>query len=158
MIVCIAPPRTAGSLEIQGTVEVEVTVNGLDYTSSKVQFEYYTECDRGYYCPGLTPLSCPNGTSCEFNDMFNFTRCFPGTFQPRGGQATCLPCPVGYICPDHGLSKPVICPAGFVCDLRGLRTLLTPCPPGHYCLRAQKQLTCTVLTSDRASQFRGPGP
>ena len=115
MIVAMAPSRTAGSLEIQGTVEVEVTVNGLDYTSSKVQFEYYTECDRSYYCPGLTPLSCPNGTSCEFNDMFQLHSLLPRNVSAARRRATCLPCPVGYICPDHGLSEACNLPSWPAC-------------------------------------------
>ena len=142
---CPAPSRTAGTLEIMSTAHVEVTNNGMDYTDSRVAFEYYTECDDGYYCPGLTPSLCPNGTVCTHAGGFNFTRCFPGTFQPRAGQRACVDCPVGYICPDHGMVKPVLCPAGYVCDVRGLRTPLNSCPEGHYCLPGTKTASVTAF-------------
>ena len=97
LVVCIAPSRTAGSLEIGGLAAVEVSNNGLDFSESRVTFEYYTKCDRGWYCPGLTPQLCPNGTMCPLTDSVNFTRCAPGTFQPRAGQLSCVTCPVGFI-------------------------------------------------------------
>ena len=48
IVVCPAPSRTAGSLNIQGTVAIEVTSNGIDYTDSEVEFEYYVEADVGW--------------------------------------------------------------------------------------------------------------
>ena len=43
--------------------------------------------------------------------------CPPGYFQPEG-QQDCAICPVGYICPDLGLSRPLVCPAGAICDIK----------------------------------------
>ena len=39
VLVCPAPSRTAGGLNIQGSVTVEVTSNGIDYTDSEVRLE-----------------------------------------------------------------------------------------------------------------------
>jgi hypothetical protein len=134
LVVCMTPERFAGPSQYSKTVVVEVTNNGLDYTDSRIVFEFYDRCQPGYYCPGLAPLPCPNGTLCAGSNNFNFTLCSPGTFQPRTRQVECLLCPVGFYCPDFGLFKPVVCPAGYVCDTLGLRTPVTPCPPGHFCL------------------------
>ena len=38
-------------------VTVEVTSNGIDYTDSEVQFEYYVEADMGYVEFPSTPSS-----------------------------------------------------------------------------------------------------
>jgi len=158
VVVCMAPQRFAGPSEFAAQVVVDVSirkndklilgfitlmtvvciwqvsVNGLDYTDDRVVFDYYDRCLEGYYCPGLLPLPCPNGTYCSGKNNFNFTLCYPGSFQPQSGSWSCLPCPVGYVCPDFGMSKPLLCPAGYVCDKQGLRMPVTPCPPGHFCL------------------------
>lgn len=147
--------KQKGTLEIANAVTVEVTNNGLDYTDSLVPFEYYAECDRGYYCPGLTPLLCPNGTFCPHQGGVNFTQCFPGTFQPRAGQLRCIPCPTGFICPDHGLAKPILCPAGFVCDVSGLRTPATPCPSGHFCLPGTKTANVDAFVENASASADG---
>ena len=62
----------------------------------------------------------------------------PSPPQPKEGQAQCLPCPVGFICPDLGMAKPLVCPAGQICDALGLRSPSQACPPGHYCLNGTK--------------------
>ncbi|CAN0054030.1 unnamed protein product, partial [Heterosigma akashiwo] len=138
LLVCHAPSHAANFHRPYGAVNVEVSNNGLDWTSAGLTLEYYAECDRGSYCPGLFPQLCPNGTMCPRSDMHNFTLCAPGSFQPQAGQTACLPCPVGYFCPDHGLSAPLLCTAGFVCDALGLVTPVTPCPRGHFCLPGTK--------------------
>jgi hypothetical protein len=138
LVTCIAPSRVAGSIEVVISVPTEVTNNGLDYTNSGVLFEYLPSCIKGSYCSNLGIMACPNGTSCSDPHQFNFTRCEPGTFQPRTGQRACLICPVGFYCPDFGLTKPLLCPAGRVCDAQGLRTPVKPCRAGHYCLPGTK--------------------
>ena len=137
-IICLAPsPLGRPELHSLLNVPVEVTVNGLDYSQSGVEFKYTQPCDLGFFCPGMTRQLCPNGTYCPINSL-NFTLCEPGTFQPKEGQSGCLLCPVGYICPDFGMSRPVNCPAGFVCDVMGLRSSVKLCPLGCYCLNGTK--------------------
>ena len=127
IVLCIAPPQAAGS------VFLEVTTNGEDYSSDRLVF-YYGTCRTGYYCPTGEPLPCPRGAYCAGTANFNFTVCPPGTYQPQVAQAGCLPSPVGYIVPDFGTVYPRLCPRGFVCDVMGLSTPAMPCPPGHFCL------------------------
>tara|TARA_B110000208_G_scaffold188726_1_gene248922 strand:+ start:355 stop:3567 length:3213 start_codon:yes stop_codon:yes gene_type:complete len=141
LVVCTAPSKVVG-YGINATrlqrVNVDVSNNGLDYSASHVKFEYHLECPKANYCPHLDMLQTPNGTTSSNPGEFNFTLCEPGTFQPRQGQQRCLQCPIGYICPDFGLSKPIICPAGFVCNKQGLRSAVSRCPSGHYCLQGTK--------------------
>ena len=141
LVVCQVPSRVVGygiNATREETVNIDVSNNGLDYSSSHVKFRYLLECPVGNYCPHLEMLATPNGTASASSGEFNFTVCEPGTFQPRIGQPRCLECPVGYICPDFGLSKPIICPAGFVCDKQGLKNAAVMCPSGHYCMQGTK--------------------
>jgi hypothetical protein len=155
LLACLAPSRSAGLAEFaKSSVVVEVSNNGLDYSDSRVTFDFYDRCRPGFYCPGLVPLPCPNGTACPGSVGLNFTLCSPGTFQPRSQQVSCLPCPVGYYCPDFGLSKPVLCPAGYVCDTTGLQTPVTPCPPGHFCLPGKHKHTVALGLRDGESHSR----
>jgi hypothetical protein len=133
LVLCISPSRVAGFIDQTPVVAVEVANNGVDFSASGVKYTYTRACAPGFFCPYLQHIPCPNGTFCDGNDRFNFTLCAPGTFQPRAGQVACLTCPVGYQCPDFGMSKPEPCPAGFVCDTLGLRHAVTLCPRGHFC-------------------------
>jgi hypothetical protein len=134
-----SPPRSS-------TVTVDVTNNGLDFTQSGMTLTYVSqgrEGRKGVFRFGPSNLLlCPNGTMCETSLLggvrTNFTMCWPGTFQPRIGQAQCLPCPIGFMCPDEGMAHPVICPAGFVCDEAGVRVPRKVCPKGQYCLPGTK--------------------
>jgi len=78
--------------------------------------------------------SAPNGTTMKHN----ITLCEPGTFQPQNGQWECLKCPIGFICPSFGLSKPVICPAGSICDRMALVVPSSQCVSGHFCKEGTK--------------------
>jgi len=127
IVLCIAPSQAAGS------VFLEVTTNGEDYSADRLIF-YYGTCRTGFYCPTGEPLPCPRGAYCAGTANFNFTVCPPGTYQPQVAQAGCLPSPVGYIVPDFGTVYPRLCPRGAVCDVMGLSTPAMPCPPGHFCL------------------------
>ena len=155
MLSCIAPSRATDIPNSAMKVSFEITLNGIDYTDSGLEFEYLSNCPPGHFCPHLYPQRCPNGTQCATESLmqrdiprhtaeltqtprFNFTLCPLGSFQPRNGQQACVRCPVGYFCPDWGLSKPLLCPAGYVCDRHGLRTPTTPCPAGHFCMKGTK--------------------
>ena len=75
--------------------------------------------------------------------------CRAGQFQPNPGQATCLPCPNGTMCPDYNMTSPAECKLGFYCpageaypcpngtygDRTGLKSILecSDCPSGKYC-------------------------
>ena len=136
-IVCLAPSPLGRSELASKSVNVEVTVNGVDFSESRIAFDYSEPCDEGWFCPGMTRQLCPNGTYCPVGSR-NFTLCPPGFFQPKEGQVNCANCPVGYICPDHGMSRPVVCPPGQICDTQGLRASGKNCPMGHYCLNGTK--------------------
>ena len=139
LLVCQAPARGEGpAAAAEGPVAVEVTVNGLDFTSSNARYEYSSVCGPGVYCDGFAPQLCPNGTYCSGERAFNFTLCEPGSFQPTAGASTCAPCPVGYFCPDAGMARPKVCPAGAVCDELGLREPQKLCPRGHFCMEGTK--------------------
>jgi hypothetical protein len=157
-IVCLAPsPIGRAELKVMSptheganrTVNIEVSINGFDYSESRTQFRYTEGCDEGFYCPGGGRFMCPNGTFCPTNSR-NFTLCSPGTFQPRGGTSRCLPCPVGWFCPDLGLSAPVICPAGYICHTNGLVGPALSCPIGHYCLPGTKAVSVEEFRDDHS--------
>lgn len=80
-------------------------------------------------------MPCPVGSYCD-NDVKgnNFTLCPRGTYQSSSAQTDCVPCPIGYFCPDEGLPVPRLCPAGYVCDVSGIGVIQQPCPEGHFCL------------------------
>lgn len=142
LLVCISPSRVSAFDQAAESVAVEVANNGADFTSSGVSFQYLGACEPGAYAPGLGMLPCPNGTACSGAGAcaINFTLCAPGTFQPRAAQHACLRCPVGYTCPDAGMSRPILCRAGSVCDVPGLVTPVTACPAGHSCAPGTKSL------------------
>jgi len=95
-MICLSPsPLGRKALYNYQQVYVEVSLNGFDYSESKVPFAYSEPCDSGFFCPGMTRQLCPNGTYCPVNSR-NFTLCSPGYFQPREGQAECAICPVSY--------------------------------------------------------------
>ncbi len=146
VISCIAPAHDAQPrlMHTIGRFEIEMTVNGVDFTDSGAEIVYYSpgggrENVKGHYASLATGLltKSPSGTfadtSVKYANAYNFTLCNAGTFQPSVGKASCLPCPVGYICPYSGISSPVPCPAGSVCESMGLIWPSGPCPPGHYC-------------------------
>eukprot|EP01029_Cantina_marsupialis_P013337 TRINITY_DN2955_c0_g4_i10.p1 TRINITY_DN2955_c0_g4~~TRINITY_DN2955_c0_g4_i10.p1 ORF type:complete len:1670 (+),score=351.95 TRINITY_DN2955_c0_g4_i10:496-5010(+) len=137
-VVCVVPSRVGNQIEPFGSIDVEITNNGIDYSASGVEFEYISECPEGHYCSRWEIFAAPNGTYAEGSGNVNFTMCEPGAFQPKTQQTSCLRCPIGFYCPDFGMAAPRICKAGFVCDILGLRTPVTPCPPGHYCLEGTK--------------------
>ena len=132
MMSCVVPPVSASVSLNNSSVALEISLNGQDYTDNRVPFMYESESLPGLYRPNVVPLICPNGTHCT-SDRRNFTLCEPGHFQRIQQQDACDPCPVGFVCPDFGMSSPQICPAGFVCDRLGLRYPATFCPMGHYC-------------------------
>ncbi|RHY92009.1 hypothetical protein DYB35_001665 [Aphanomyces astaci] len=150
LLVCIVPSRVGNLVDPVGLVSFDVTCNGVDFTSSGLQFEYLGACPALRYCTDHDIALVPNGTF-PASDGRNFSQCPPSTFQPRAGQPSCLPCPVGFYCPDFGLSKPILCPAGFVCDRHALRTPETMCPEGHYCLPGTK--STNVLDFQNRSDY-----
>ena len=170
LLVCVAPAREIGSHNVSSIVTAEVTNNGLDYSGSNTKFQYRQFCPPSKYCPHLQILMAPNGTATGTGKgQFNFTLCKPGEFQPRRSQSRCLKCPVGFVCPDFGMSKPDLCPAGFVCQALGLREPKIRCPAGHYCmagtktddpadfagLRAHSKWSSTTTDNARLNGYRG---
>ena len=134
-LLCVAPEQPTGA----GTVFIEVSNNGDDWTSQRTLF-HFAPCPAGYYCPEGEPLPCPRGAFCSGGSggAANFTLCPVGTFQPRTTQSSCLPAPIGFISPDVGTSQPSVCPRGAVCDVTGLSGASKACPPGHYCLEGTR--------------------
>jgi hypothetical protein len=132
-LLCVAPSLSPADALNYSFVPLEITTNGLDYTDDQVQFTFLELSAEGFYRPNVVELHAPNGTYCPA-DSRNFTLCSPGTFQPQEKQPECIPCPVSFICPDFGMSRPRICPAGFICDVLGLTYPRLLCPMGHYCL------------------------
>lgn len=70
------------------------------------------------------------------------------------GQSDCVVCPVGYICPDAGLMRPIQCPAGQICDVVGLSASPKSCPDGYYCLNTTKS-SSTIYFQDTDSMYGG---
>ena len=99
-ILCVAGVEQSGTR----TVFVEVSTNGVDFSEQRLLF-HFAQCPSGSYCPESEAILCPRGAFCGGGK--NFTLCPPGTFQPRTGQADCLPTPVGYISPDAGAMIPI---------------------------------------------------
>jgi hypothetical protein len=69
-------------------------------------------CKKGFYCRFGTRHSCPVGTFCPHDNVFDPLPCEPGSFNFMVGQTECSTCPIGYMCPSYGLKDPVICPHG----------------------------------------------
>ena len=130
-IFCLSPPQSPGS------VDLEASNNGIDYTSSRLLY-HYRVCPTGSFCVGGEIVACPAGAYCPANGLHNFTLCPPGLYQDRNGQRVCKRCTTGAICPDFGMPFPQDCPPGYVCDKTGLAVPSKPCPPGHYCLAGTK--------------------
>jgi hypothetical protein len=132
VISCAVPPVTTPR-----QVPVSISLNGVDYSRPAPELFEYTAASLLFGSAGedlarLTPNGTYYSTSFAVN---NVTLCEPGTFQPKTGQRHCLKCPIGYACPDFGLSKPVVCQEGWVCQEMGLVWPHTKCPKGHYCLK-----------------------
>lgn len=130
-MLCIAGLQQTGTR----TVYVDVSNNGKDFSDQRLLF-HFAQCPSGSYCPDSEPIPCPRGAFCGGGK--SFTLCPAGTFQPRIGQADCLPTPVGFISPDAGAMMPLPCPRGAVCDSTGLSVPSKLCPPGHYCLEGTR--------------------
>lgn len=138
------------------TALVDVSNNGVDFTTSGLVFNFRGPCPTGYYCPRSTAgkkVACPRGSFCAGTGNGNFTLCYPGTFQPKLAQAECRRCPIGFHCPHAGMHMPRVCPAGFVCDVTGIQQAQQPCPEGHFCLEgtATTAISCTPLRSSFAA-------
>ncbi|CAM9134493.1 unnamed protein product, partial [Chrysoparadoxa australica] len=137
-----APAARPGSSHT--SLYVEVTNNGLDFTSNQVEVEVPAPCAAGHFCPTRSDvLPCPQGAFCPGEGNGNFTFCPRGTYQPRAAQTECMRCPIGFQCPEFGMHVPRICPAGKVCDVTGTEAADQPCPAGHFCLEG----TATTATT-----------
>lgn len=101
LVACTAPSHSAQP-RLQrrlGFFPVEVSVNGLDFTSSGKMIEYIQASPEGFFAQDWVPALSPNGTYCAGAGNLNFSMCGPGSFQPLSGARQCLLCPVGFICP-----------------------------------------------------------
>uniref|UniRef100_A0A7S2LSA9 IPT/TIG domain-containing protein n=1 Tax=Leptocylindrus danicus TaxID=163516 RepID=A0A7S2LSA9_9STRA len=134
---------------------LEVSNNGVDFSSSGKTFEYRDSSFGGFYQPGVENmrLECPRGAYC-LDHSANFTLCPMGTFQPEKGQSKCVRCTIGYMCPEEGLLTPRVCPAGYVCDVTGIERAEQPCPEGHFCLEGTA--TTATFCSNRLSSTLAP--
>jgi len=142
-LVCSSPVSAPGS------VVVEVSNNGVDFSSNRLLF-HFAVCPAGSFCPSGETLTCPAGAMCPGNGLSNFTLCTPGYFQNRVGQSFCELCPLGQVCPSFGVTVPSLCPAGYICDKFGLTVGIKPCSPGHYCLPGTK----SADPNDASEPFR----
>jgi hypothetical protein len=116
-------------------VAVEVSNNMRDFSNNQVLFEY-SKAKPGTFRAGNRISPCPTGSKCPGYPSLNFTFCSPGTFQDVRQQSECKPCPIGFMCPEAGLSAPVRCSRGYVCDRENIVKPTLLCPQGHYCLDA----------------------
>ena len=101
-----------------------------------------TDCDAGYYCPGLGtvyPILCSAGTYRSGVLVISCVSCPPGTWSGGklglGTADDCAPCPAGYLCSVEGIyefAMMAVCSAGFYCPL-GSSALINYCPAGYIC-------------------------
>jgi len=128
LLSCPMPP-----FEDKGDIQVSIGLHGSTHLlKTSIAMNY----------PHLPTAS--NGTTTMGH---NITQCEPGTFQPQNGQEHCLPCPVGFICPFFGMSKPTLCDAGSICEHLGLVVPSSPCISGHYCNEGTKISSQIALES-----------
>lgn len=86
-------------------------------------------CESGYYCDSFGGTSeqtmCPAGHYCP-EGTFTPIPCKPGTYNPilrATDQSDCLPCQLGYFCPNFGMSlssddkEQFVCQPGYICQL-----------------------------------------
>ena len=130
-VACIAPHTSETGLH-HAEVQVRVSMNGQDYTSTMVAIDVVA-CPNGASCLATQSLPCAPGAQCIGQLGSNQTQCPAGTYQPEGGRSGCVPCTRGSFCPAPGRSAPKQCVAGMVCSLQGLAFPDRLCPPGHFC-------------------------
>ena len=100
-----------------------------------------TLCPAGYYCTGENgneknkPENCTPGTQCPEGSS-NPEQCEQGTYSADNNTVACLPCPLGYYCPDVGSTNEsfVPCSEGYICNSEGLVNPEIKCPAGYVCL------------------------
>ena len=85
-ILCIAPEQPTGA----GTVFIEVSNNGEDWTSERTLF-HFAPCPAGYYCPEGEPLPCPRGAFCSGGSGGGELHAVPGGHLPAANHAVELP-------------------------------------------------------------------
>jgi len=130
LLTCPMPPFE----EYKGDVRVSIGLHGSTHSS-----ETASVVMNNHHLP-----TAPNGTTTMGH---NITQCEPGTFQPQNGQEHCLPCPMGFMCPFFGMSKPTLCEVGSICEHLGLVAPSSPCINGHYCNEGTKTSSQIALES-----------
>ncbi|XP_072885876.1 uncharacterized protein [Hemitrygon akajei] len=103
-------------------------------------------CDAGFYCPAAqnssrpAPFICAKGHQCPQGSAEQ-QPCSSGTYQDQAGQASCIPCPVGFFChltssnfsnSLQGVQAPHPCPAGYYCPEGSGLPFQSPCPVGTF--------------------------
>lgn len=109
-------------------------------------------CPTGYFCSAEGTKSnsemspCPAGNDCPEGSMKPIP-CPTGTYKQVLG-SNCEVCPVGFLCPEQGMTAPVLCPAGMMC-LAAELTQGTQCPAGFSCPLGTntQQSPCPVLAT-----------
>eukprot|EP00966_Prymnesium_polylepis_P331800 7387368-Prymnesium_polylepis.1 len=140
LLVCTTPRMLIDTIDVHGTVSMEVSVNGQDFSRSGQTFSF-TQCPRGALCIHNQKLPCPPGAACNGISDYNVSLCPVGTYAPRAGASSCDACIEGTFCPEAGMRKPLPCAPGMVCSRRGLAYPNALCPPGHFCLQGTASAT-----------------
>ena len=71
-----------------GTVTLNITNNGQDFSQQSLMFTFLALCPAGHYCVGPDIIPCKSGTFCQGEGNFNETLCPPGTYQRSAHRPT----------------------------------------------------------------------
>lgn len=88
------------------------------------------KCDKGFYCPTNITDGVSNLTIGSYGKQQ--VPCPAKTFTNVTGtpdEASCLPCPVGFYCPE-GTDEPKVCEMGYYCPPDS--AVPAPCPIGTF--------------------------
>ena len=91
------------------------------------------ECPKGFYCRFGKKYSCPVGSYCPDQGLWDPIPCEPGTFNFMIGQVECTRCALGHYCDGYGRVDPAVCTPGYICSEHGLASPNMLCQPGYYC-------------------------
>lgn len=123
---CVAPQRS-----VPLVVDVEVTLNGVDWTTDNTKLVYYGRCPPGHFCPDFADAA-------RAPAFVDFTVAGSAAYVNRHGDAghptdaLLVPCPRGSFCGAPNRFAPEPCPPGTFTPDAGLTACL-PCPVGYEC-------------------------
>ena len=126
-IKCVAPRRV-----LPAVVDVDVSINGVDYTHSNVKLEYYSTCSPGSYCPDdYNQSNDVNTEKTEYTADYTADTTSRSTFGAVRA-VTLVPCAPGHYCPSSRDFIQERCSRGTFQDLFH-QTSCKPCPIGYEC-------------------------